>query len=93
MENESNLISNFNFVEDNIFRIEYENQNIHNFKAFKNWKISNIKKNMEKMPNYFIVSMIKSIFMFQIINVMKIIHIIKLNSQNVINIFAFAVHQ
>ena len=44
MENESNLISNFDFVEDNIFRTEYENQNIHNFKAFKNWKISNIKK-------------------------------------------------
>ena len=45
MENESNLISNFDFVEDNIFRTEYENQNIHNIRAFKNWQNSNIKKN------------------------------------------------
>ena len=50
-------------------------------------------KNMEKILNYFIVSMIKSIFMFQKINIMNIIHITKLNAPNAINIFAIAIHQ
>ena len=44
MENEHNLINNFDFIEDNIFKAEYENQKIHKIKAFKNWQNSYLKK-------------------------------------------------
>jgi len=64
------------------------------FIIFKLLKIGKIQtsKNMEKMLNYFIVSIIKSIFMFQIMNVRNI-HIIELNAQSAIIIFVIAVHQ
>ena len=44
MENESNMINNFYMIKDNIFMPEYENQNIYNIQAFKNWQNSNFKK-------------------------------------------------
>jgi len=44
MENESNLINNFDMIEENTFMPEYENQNIYNTQAFKNWQNSNFKK-------------------------------------------------